>query len=149
MAKKKRTTKAKFRFYSILSLAITVLPLLIVIGINYKNYFTTYTGLKIYIGGFSALGLAVIATLTKLKLKRIVWLLVIFGTAFFFQSLLRDATLLTGALLFGGTIDELFIVRKVKRLERIMLEEEKAEVHKETNKVLVEGIAEIIRGGRV
>ena len=151
--KKKLSYKAKYNWLMFGSIMATITPLVAVMGYNYKIYFTSYNSTKLYIGSMLGLGTILIIVVGKLKLKRIMWLAIVFGIAVFFESLFNDIVLLTGALLGGGVIDELFFNRKVKKYERLYKKfedaEVEAEVARETNKEFVKEIAEVIRGGRV
>lgn len=151
--KKKLSYRAKLALLKSGSILATITPLLIVMAINYKVYFTTTNRTKLYIGLVLGLLMIIIVVVNKLKLKRIMWLAIFFGIAVFFESIFKDIVLLSGALLAGGTLDEIFFVRPIKRFEKLVEYKDQADVQKEAqkdvNKELIEGLAEAIRSGRV
>lgn len=151
--KKKLSYRAKLALLKSGSILATITPLGIVMFLNRKEYFETTNKVKLSTGLILTLILIILVVFKKMKLQKIVWLAIVFGIAVFFESIFRDIVLLSGALLAGGTVDEIFFVRPIKRFEKLVEYKDQADVQKEAqkdvNKELIEGLAEAIRSGRV
>lgn len=100
--------KSKIIWLRIAGYLASITPILVVIGFNWDDYFSTTVGaVKLSIGGIICLSLLFLKSINKLKMpeKRVVFYLIVFGLAYLLESVLYDLVLLTGAALLGEIID--------------------------------------------
>ena len=151
--KKKMSYKTKLNWLKVGSFFSIVSPLLIIIGLNFKTYFTAKTSVSLSIGAIITLSIIVLEGIKKVKvMKGWTKYLIAFILAYLFESIFRDIVMITGALLGGKTLDMIFFKSKIERYERLVEAKDNAdvnaEVQKEVNKELIQGLGEVIRSGR-
>lgn len=121
--------KAKYRLYYVISLILLFTPILIVIGINFKDYFYQYDGWKIALGFI--IGLLCFIGLIKGKadfLKGTWGFGIVFLLAILFKPIINDIILLSGSAFLGKLMSNI-IDYKVKRYKRLSEAKETADIN--------------------
>ena len=117
--------KNKLRILTILSFVTSILPVVLVVGINWNTYVeTTGDAVKLTCGGIIAVFLVLLKVMDKLKVpNKFVLLGSVFVMSYLLQSILQDLTLLSGMALLGEVLDCFLFQTPIKRLrEAIMIE---------------------------
>lgn len=117
--------KNKLRILTILSFVTSILPVVLVVGINWDVYVkTTGDAVKLTFGGIIAVFLVLLKVMDKLKVpNKFVLLGSVFVMSYLLQSILQDLTLLSGMAFLGEVLDCFFFQTPIKKLrEAIMIE---------------------------
>ena len=117
--------KNKLRILTILSFVTSILPIVLVVGINWDVYVkTTGDAVKLTFGGIIAGFLVLLKVMDKLKVpNKFVLLGSVFVMSYLLQSILQDLTLLSGMAFLGEALDCFFFQTPIKKLrEAIMIE---------------------------
>jgi hypothetical protein len=148
--KKKISTAAKLNLYKLGSIGIISIPLLVVLGINFNEYFRLEENAwKMGAGGILGLVIVSIQVFKKTKLQPLMWTYITLALLYFFQVIIADAILIVGAFALGKTVDTIIFTPKIARLEKIADGELNANIQKSVNKELVQEIAQVVRSGKI
>lgn len=116
--RKKMSLKTKDRLLTTASVFTVITPLLVTIGINFKEYFIARgAGVQVGFGGALAILLVILLARDKLTAFKGVWgYLVVFLLAVFLKPIIDDIVLLTGMALAGKAADSIFIQIPLRRV---------------------------------
>jgi len=131
----------------VLSFLVSLLPLGIVLAVNFGKYTETVPEtVKLCAGGVILVVFVVLKVLGKLKMpRRIVFYALVFAGAWLFAALLEDLLLLSFAALLGEAVDYIVLQPIIARLKRTREREKTADETAER----VEEILDRYIGGRV
>lgn len=116
--RKKLSLKTKDRLLTTASVFTVITPLLVTLGINFKEYFIARgAGVQVGFGGALAILLVILLARDKLTAFKGVWgYLVVFLLAVFLKPIIDDIVLLTGMALAGKAADSIFIQIPLRRV---------------------------------
>lgn len=116
--RKKMSLKTKDRLLTTASVITVITPLLVTLGINFKEYFIARgAGVQVGFGGALAILLVILLARDKLTAFKGVWgYLVVFLLAVFLKPIIDDIVLLTGMALAGKAADSIFIQIPLRRV---------------------------------
>lgn len=119
----KRQLKGRLRLLYVLSLAVTLTPLVAVLAINWQSYTETAAEtVKLTLGGVLVAVFMLLKVLGKLKIpRRVVCYALTFAMAYLLEAVLADLMILSGAALLGEVIDYLFLQRAIKETKEAVL----------------------------
>ena len=117
--------KNRLRILTILSFFTSILPIALVIGLNWNVYVqTTSDAVKLTCGGCIALFLVFMKVIGKLRVpNKFVLLGSVFLMSYLLQSIISDLTILSGMALLGEVLDAMLFQVPIRKLrEAIMIE---------------------------
>ena len=121
--KTKRQLKRKLLLLYIVSLLVTLGPLVAVLAINWRGYTETAAEtVKLTMGGMLIAVFMLLKVLGKLKIpRRVVCYAFVFALAYLLEAVLADLMILSGAALLGEVIDYIFLQRAIKGTKEAVL----------------------------
>ncbi len=121
--------KLKIALMKLTGLSLSIIPIGIMLGINWEQYTaTTPETVKLIGGGLVGLSFAVITVLGKVKMKGWIWLGIIFGLAWSLKSIIDDILLFSGIAFGGSILDYIFIQGKVADMEETRVMDKQADI---------------------
>ena len=139
--------KWRLRALELLSLLVTVLPLLAVFGMNWSVYTKTPADtVKLCLGGGIVVVFLILKVLGKLALpRRVIVYAIVFVLAFLLEAVLDDLMLISGAALLGEGVDYIFFQRAIRATREAIAADKTADA----TAGKVEEILQSYLGGRV
>ena len=117
-------TRVKIAALQLLGLSFTVVPILVIIGMNWADYTQVIPGqvipetIKLSAGATVGVVIAGLAALGKLKLPGgWVFLGLMFGLAWALEPIIEDLVMFLGVAFAGATVDHIFIKGAVANLK--------------------------------
>lgn len=150
--KSKMKATTKLNLMKLGSIGIVSLPLLVIIGMNFNEYFRLEENAwKLSFGGILAVIIVGTQVFSKTKIKPLLMTYIALALLYFFQVIIADAILIVGAFALGKTADTIIFTPKIARLEKVVDGELNADIQKSVNKELVQEITEqiVIRSGKI
>lgn len=124
--------KKKLIFYKTLGYALLILPVLVMILINWTDYFTKSNGVSLSIGAIISLGVVVVCITNKSAVfKGFVGEALILILGWCFNSILSDFLVLYTVFFVCDVIYRLALQKKIKQLEKIYEDRVLAEANKD------------------
>jgi hypothetical protein len=129
--KKKFSFRAKYILYSILKFTLLFLPLIIVISINFKDYFYHYDGWKVALGFIIGSICVILVILKEATFLKGTWGIgIVFIVSYLLKPIINDIVLISGAMFLGKLLANL-VNYKVVRYKRLMEKKEEADISAE------------------
>jgi hypothetical protein len=129
--KKKLSFRAKYILYSILKFTLLFLPLIIVILINFKDYFYHYDGWKVALGFIIGSICVILVILKEATFLKGTWGIgIVFIVSYLLKPIINDIVLISGAMFLGKLFANL-VNYKVVRYKRLMEKKEEADISAE------------------
>lgn len=129
--KKKLSFRAKYILYSMLKFTLLFLPLIIVILINFKDYFYHYDGWKVALGFIIGSICVILVILKEATFLKGTWGIgIVFIVSYLLKPIINDIVLISGAMFLGKLLANL-VNYKVVRYKRLMEKKEEADISAE------------------
>lgn len=112
--------KIKFAVYAVFSFFVSVLPVALILFINWGKYtgYTVAGTLRLGVGAIIACTCVVLKIIGKLKMpRRIILFASIFAMSYLLQPVLADLMLISGMALAGEFVDFLFFQTAIKKIK--------------------------------
>lgn len=122
-------TKTKLRLYEFGGFLASVLPLSVILALNWDRYVQSYAaGVKLLTGGLILVILLSLKVLAKLRIpSSVTAITVVMLLSYLLQAILSDLTLLCGAYLVGEILDLILFRRRAKALREALMAERAAD----------------------
>lgn len=112
--------KLKFAAYAVLSFLVSVLPVALILIVNWGKYtgYTTAGSIRLGAGALIACVFVVLKIIGKLKMpRRIILFTAIFAMSYLLQPVLADLMLISGMALVGEFVDFLFFQTAIHKIK--------------------------------